>query len=188
MRLYVSSDISTGRSSKRVFRLATGTCQNLAFARAKLEYVHCANLSNLPIVALIPRPICAALRANSERALRSPAGVPFASFFCASESSEERGPLVAFCFFFACARMARNSGVLSWIEVLVILSKAIMAQPVRLLDRGATPRQGALDKGVAPKCDKLNRGVQQLMVWIGKSCSIDQTTLRDLSRKPSLSL
>lgn len=83
--------------------------------------VRCASLSNLPMVALIPLPICAALRANSERALRSPVAVPFASFFCASERSEERGLFVVLCLFLACASIARNSGVLSWIEMLVIL-------------------------------------------------------------------
>jgi hypothetical protein len=120
-RSYVSSDISTGRSSKSVFRFATASSQNNTLARSMLICVRRASRSNLPIVALMPLPICAALRANSERALRSPLAVPLASFFCASERSEERGPFAVFCRFFACARMARNSGVLSWIEVLVIL-------------------------------------------------------------------
>lgn len=87
--------------------------------------IRCASLSNFPIVTVMPRPICAAFRANSDLALRSPFGVaePFVSRFCASESKEARcaPPFVEDWRFCACVRMERNSVVRSCIVVFVMV-------------------------------------------------------------------
>ena len=87
----VSSLISTGRSSKSVLRRAS-----------------CVRRSSLAMVPVMPRPISAARRANSERC----AGV------CgrfAADSSDCRWLVGAdLRRWLASRRMARNSGVRSW--------------------------------------------------------------------------
>jgi hypothetical protein len=120
----VSSLISTGLSSKSVFRLATVCYQyrNLKFLSNDL---HCANFSNFPIVCEMPLPISAARLANSDLLGFSPFALPFAAAFCESVRSDClcAPTLDEACRFWTCVRTDRNSFVLSWIEETAIATK-----------------------------------------------------------------
>lgn len=103
----VNSLISTGRSSKRVFLLASD-----------------ASLPNLAWMPLIPRPIAAACLANSERCpMEAFWGIPFAFAFSEGVRRDWRwweSFLLAWLRD-ACWRMERNSGVLSCMLVRAIV-------------------------------------------------------------------
>ena len=94
----------------------------------EIFHIHSASLPSFSIVPVIPRPISAALLANSDRAaflgpLASPLGDPLAALLCDSVSNDSLWApiLVDVCLFCACARTARNSAVRSCIEVVTIL-------------------------------------------------------------------
>ena len=129
--MYVSSEISTGLSSKSVFLLATVTLDvSVAYAElCDFNHSRCANLSSFPIVAVMPLPICAAFLANSDLD-RFPPGTcqfapPSAALRCASVRSACLCPptLVEDCFFCAWFRMDLNSLVRSCIEVVTMVAE-----------------------------------------------------------------
>lgn len=98
-------------------------------ARQMRSHIHCASLSSLAMVPVMPRPISAALRANSDLApllapFASPLGDPDPSLRCFSDSNDCRCPptFPIACRFSICARIERNSLVRSCIDVIVIMS------------------------------------------------------------------
>ena len=92
-------------------------------------HVHSASLPSFSIVPVIPRPISAALLANSDRCpflgtFASPLRNPLAALLCESVSNDCLWALILVdvCLFCAWARTARNSAVRSCIEVVTILT------------------------------------------------------------------
>ena len=152
---YVSSLISTGLSSNSVFRFATlfpkvstisqiprifqDALNSVALAfkihkRTCTQHIRSASLPSFSIVPVMPRPISAALLANSDRTpllgpLVSPFGDPLAARFWDSVSSDCLwAPIfVEDCRFCAWARTALNSAVRSCIDVVVIFEQGARA-------------------------------------------------------------
>ena len=117
--LYITSPPTDRRSSH--------LCHLCVLPRTSTPHVRSANLPSFSIVPVMPLPISAALRANSDRApflapLASPLGDPFAALLCESGSRNCLcWPIfVDDCRFCACARTALNSAVRSCTDVEVI--------------------------------------------------------------------
>lgn len=124
---YVNSEISTGLSSKSVFRFATGTRLESASDTAlpQLRYSRSANLRSFAVVAVIPRPISAARRANSDLVLLPFSALSKEPFACRLWESDNNACRCDPTFedaarFWACPRMAWNSPVRSCIDGPVI--------------------------------------------------------------------
>jgi hypothetical protein len=85
--------------------------------------VHCANFSNFPMVTDIPRPISAALLANSDLlGFPSPVALPFAAAFCESVRSDClcAPTFEDACRLCTCVKTDLNSVVRSWMEETAI--------------------------------------------------------------------
>jgi hypothetical protein len=121
----VSSLISTGRSSKRVFLFATAESQCKITLLSDQVLSRCASFSSFPIVPEIPLPISAARLANSDLlGFRSPFADPLAAAFCASDNNDCLWAPTLEDVWRRCAwtNTDRNSFVRSWIEVTAMMS------------------------------------------------------------------
>jgi len=97
---------------------------SVQYTQARRQYVvHCANFSNFSMVTDIPRPISAALLANSDLlGFPSPIALPFAAAFCESvRSACLCAPTFEdACRLCTCVKTDLNSIVRSWMEETAI--------------------------------------------------------------------